>query len=184
MRADAAHASHRTDDVLGWARITVHDQGDASAGRPPMFEGAFSVRGVTHHITLLESYLRNRGVLDPHPYLTPSALDVLDLEPDVDFYTESDRGLVIWRDTDVMDAWEEHAVRTGVSVDYARDRRSLTAAPEPARCGHDALAWNSDPALNSLLRPLSGSSWYNPFGLFAGSPSRRDDIAGPGAGSK
>jgi Reprolysin family propeptide len=190
MRADAAHARDHVNDVLGWARITVHDQGDASAGRPPMFEGAFSVRGVTHHVTSLDNYLRNRGALDPHPQLRLSASDVLDLDPDTDFYTESDRGLVIWRDSDVMDPWEEHAARTGIPVDYARDRRSLMPAPEAMRCGHDALAWNTDPGLNPLLRRPSTASWYDPFGLlgsknsFAGSPSKRDDIAGSSANTK
>jgi Reprolysin family propeptide len=175
MRADAAHARHRVDDVLGWARITISDQGDARVGRPPMFEGAFSVRGVTHHVTSLDNYLRNRGALDPHPH-------VLDLDLDTDFYTDSDRALVIWRDSDVMDPWEEHAMHTGAPVDYARDRRSLKSEPEAVRCGHDALAWNTDPSLNPLLRQPSGTSWYDPFGLLA--LSKRDDIAGSGATTK
>ncbi|KAH9982188.1 Metallo-peptidase family M12-domain-containing protein [Lactifluus volemus] len=131
MRADAAHA------------------GDARVGRPPMFEGAFSVRGVTHHVTSLDNYLRNRGALDPHPHL--------DLDLDTDLYTDSDRALVIWRDSDVMDPWEEHAMHTGAPVDYARDRRSLRSEPEAVR----------------------GTSWYDPFGLLA--LSKRDDIAGSGA---
>jgi hypothetical protein len=50
MRADAARAPHRASDVLGWARITVHDQGDERTGHLPVFEGAFSVRGITHHV--------------------------------------------------------------------------------------------------------------------------------------
>ncbi|KAH9996624.1 Metallo-peptidase family M12-domain-containing protein [Russula vinacea] len=96
MREDAARAPHRASEVLGWARITVHDQGDARTGRSPAFEGAFSVRGVIHHVTTRDSYVRNRGTLDP------------------DFHPDSavvpDEGLVVWRDSDVMEPWEERAV--------------------------------------------------------------------------
>jgi hypothetical protein len=59
MRADAARAPHRASDVLGWARITVHDQGDERTGRLPVFEGAFSVRGITHHVATRDVPSRN-----------------------------------------------------------------------------------------------------------------------------
>ncbi|KAH9043794.1 Metallo-peptidase family M12-domain-containing protein [Lactarius pseudohatsudake] len=173
MRTDAARALYGVGDVLGWARITVHDQGDARAGRPPVFEGAFSVRGINHHVISRDSYLRNRDTLDPHPLTR-----VLDFDPD--------GGLVIWRDSDVMDPWEEHAARTGVPVDYLRERRSLGSEPEAVRCGHDALPWNSDPVLNPVLRQSKAGSWYNGFeSVVYGSTltellMKRDDIAGSG----
>ncbi|KAI0271587.1 Metallo-peptidase family M12-domain-containing protein [Gloeopeniophorella convolvens] len=166
MRADAARAPPpRAGDALGWARITVHDQGNAAAGRPPVFEGAFAVRGVTHHVAMRASYLRSRGALDP---------------PARDVAADPDAGLVIWRETDVMDAREAHAARDGLRA----------PEPEPARCGHDALSWNVDPALNPVLRrPGAASPWYDPLGLagsgspFAGLLAPRDDIAGSGSGA-
>lgn len=181
MRADAARAPHHAGDALGWARITVQDQGDAHTGRPPIFEGAFSVRGVTHHIATRDNYLRNRGPLDPHihPY-SPSAQDGL---------VESDAGLVIWRDSDVMDPSEERKARR----EYAREHRRSGMPDddldlEPARCALDALPWNSDPLLNPVLRhPPKTGPWYGPFGLTGGvGPlgellKKRDDIAGSGS---
>jgi hypothetical protein len=182
MRADAARALPHASDVLGWARITVHDQGDARTGRPPVFEGAFSVRGVIHHVATRDSYLRNRGSLDP------------DLHPDDDSTTVSvsNGALVIWRDSDVMEPWEERVVRRS----YEREnRRSWTTAAhesdvEPARCAHDNLPWNSDPLLNPVLRPpANAGSWYDPFGfhgksLLAELLTKRDDIAGSGSSNK
>ena len=179
MRADAARAPHNPGDSLGWARITVHDQGDAHTGRPPVFEGAFSVRGVTHHVTTRDNYLRNRGALDP----TPSAQGSDDL-------VEFDGALVIWRDSDLMDPSEERAARA--------QRRSWTPSDpepeldtEPARCALDALPWNSDPLSNPVLRPPSNTgSWYGPFGLMGGVGQlggllkKRDDIAGSGSTAK
>ena len=177
MRADAARAPHHAGDVLGWARITVHDQGDARTGRPPVFEGAFSVRGVTHHITTHESYLRNRGTLDPDSH--QDSVDV------------PDGGLVIWRDSDVMEPWEERVARRS----YEREqRRSRTLhefeESQPARCAHDSLPWNSDPLLNPVLRsPPNAGSWYDPFGFIGRSPlgellTKRDDIAGSSSSNK
>ena len=98
---------------------------------------------------------------------------------------------MIWRDLDVMDSSEERAARR----DYTREQRGSWTPdeqpdPEPARCGNDALPWNSDPLLNPVLRrPQSTSSWYNPFGL--GSVGslvellrKRDDIVGTGMDTK
>lgn len=179
MRIDAARALHGAGagDVLGWARITVHDQGDARAGRSPVFEGAFSVRGINHHVITRDSYLRNRDALDPHP-LTPH------LSPED---INSDTHLVIWRDSDMMDLWEEYAARASVPVDYLRN---LGSASQPVRCGHDGLPWNSDPALNPVLQQSKADSWYNAFGsMVYGNPfsellMKRDDIAGSGMSTK
>ena len=185
MRTDAARALYSAGDVLGWARITVHDQGDARAGRPPVFEGAFSVRGVNHHIMTRDNYLRNRDALDPRLLSrrrSPESESDLDLDPD--------SALVIWRDSDVMDPWEEHAARMGVPVDYLRERSSLGSESEASRCGHDALPWNSDPALNPVLRQSKADSWYNAFGsvvygsTFSELLMMRDDIVGSGASTK
>jgi hypothetical protein len=183
MRTDAARALHRASDVLGWARITVHDQGDERTGRPPVFEGAFSVRGIIHHVATRDSYLRNRGRFDP------------DFNEDGLAVPESDARLVIWRDSDVMEPWEERAAR--VSHHGREQRRSRTSQAgesepdiEPARCAHDNLPWNSDPQLNPVLRSLPDiGSWYDPFGIHGRSPLaellvKRDDIAGSGSSNK
>jgi hypothetical protein len=175
MRADAARAPHRASDVLGWARITVHDQGDEHTGRPPVFEGAFSVRGVTHHVTTRDSYVRNRGTLDPDFHLDSAAVP--------------DDGLVIWRDSDVMEPWEERAVRKRYEREQRGSWSSHESDPEPARCAHDNLPWNTDPLLNPVLRPPpNAGSWYDPLG-FLGSTlaellTKRDDIAGSGSTNK
>ncbi|KAI9512311.1 Metallo-peptidase family M12-domain-containing protein [Russula earlei] len=182
MRTDAARAPHRAADTLGWARITMHDQGDARAGRPPVFEGAFSVRGVIHHVATRDNYLRNRGALDPH-------LHARSVESARDGLSGPDGGLVIWRDSDVMDAWEEHSALKLKAHALERRQASITpdSDPEPVRCAHDALPWNSDPLLNPVLRvPPKTTSRYDPFGLKGGGGIlaellvKRDDIAGSG----
>ncbi|KAI0043892.1 hypothetical protein FA95DRAFT_335184 [Auriscalpium vulgare] len=164
MRADAARAlPAHTPGALGWARILVHDTGDARAGRAPLFEGAFSVRGVTHHVMTRANYLRNRHPLDPHVELA---------------HDDPEGALVVWREVDTMNPWEEHAARTGTLVDYARE------VEQPRRCGHDNHAWNADPEVNPVLRAPSVSPWQSAFGFmdspFADLLRKRDDIAGPG----
>ena len=181
MRIDAARVLHDAgaSDVLGWARITVHDQGDARAGRSPVFEGAFSARGINHHVITRDNYLRNRDALDPHlftPHPSPE---------DINF--DLDTSLVIWRDSDMMDLWEERAARASVSVDYVGE---LGSGSQPVRCGHDALPWNSDPALNPVLQQSKVDSWHNPFGsMVYGNPfaellMKRDDIVGSSMSTK
>ena len=180
MRADAARAPHRASDVLGWARITVHDQGNELTGRPPVFEGAFSVRGITHHVATRDNYLRNRGRFDPNFDKDSSAVP--------------DARLVIWRDSDVMEPWEEHVALTSHGREHRRSRTSKAGEfepdIEPARCAHDNLPWNTDPQLNPMLRLLPNvGSWYDPFGIVGRSPLaellvKRDDIAGSGSSNK
>ena len=181
MRIDAARVLHDAgaSDVLGWARITIHDQGDARAGRSPVFEGAFSVRGINHHVITRDNYLRNRDALDPHPFTPHPSPE------DINF--DLDTSLVIWRDSDMMDLWEERAARASVSVDYVGE---LGSGSQPVRCGHDALPWNSDPALNPVLQQSKVDSWYNPFGsMVYGNPfaellTKRDDIVGSSMSTK
>jgi len=183
MRADAARALHKAGDSLGWARITVHDHGDAHTGRPPVFEGAFSVRGVTHHVATRDSYLRNRGALDPplHPH-TPSAQS--SSSGQVDF----DGALVIWRDSDLMDPSEERELRRSwAPSDLEPD---IDIDIEPARCAVDSLPWNSDPLANPVLRRPNPDPLYGPLSLMGGVGQlgellkKRDDIAGSGSTTK
>jgi hypothetical protein len=140
----------------------IHHQGDVDEGIPPVFEGAFSVDGVIHHIMTKENYLRNRLELDPEL---------------VSFPSDPDSRLVIWRDSDVMTPHEEQAARNGGTV------------VRPQVCGHDNLSYNTDPWLNPMLRKPGVSPWYDPLGVLDTSLSnesvvKRDDVAGGGSGSK
>lgn len=166
MREDAAGVLPNPPRFpeLGWARIVIHHQGDVDQDIAPVFEGAFSVNGVIHHITTKDNYLRNKHYLDPeiaHP------LD------------DVDSSLVIWRDSDVMNASEEETVgRTG-----RPDTEATIHLPRPQTCGHDSLSYNTDPAQNPVLRRslVSPNPWYDPIGLgFLGNKSlvARDDVAG------
>ncbi|KAI0960895.1 hypothetical protein AcV7_000147 [Taiwanofungus camphoratus] len=147
---------------LGWARIVVHHQGDSAAGIAPVFEGAFSVDGVVHHVMTKDNYLRNKHDLDPH-------IAVSDDNPD--------SNLVIWRDSDIMSTYETAAAMSG----------GLDTGPIPARpktCGHDSLTFNTDPAENPVLRaPIMQpvTPWYDPLGILDDlnvGLGKRDDVAG------
>lgn len=147
------HRPHPAE--LGWARITVHHQGDADRRTSPLYEGAFSANGVIYHITTKENYDRQKHALDAE------VVQTLD---------DGDVKLVIWRDSDAMTPEEEHFVKTG----------SMPSAPlqKATTCAHDSLAYNSDPNLNPMLRSLNtDSSWLNH--LLNPSPNatlyRRDD---------
>jgi len=159
MREDAAriipdrvHPSH-----LGWARLMVHNQGDADAGVAPEYEGAFSVHGDIYHIMTMHNYLRTKHELDTEH------IEVVDVG--------LDSNLVIYRESDMMTLEEENFARTGVNSSSVTVRMG---------CGHDHLNYNTDPLQNPLLvkSPPPTSRWYeNPLGLLSnGSLIPRDDI--------
>ncbi|KAG7093935.1 hypothetical protein E1B28_007569 [Marasmius oreades] len=109
---------------LGWARIMVHKHD------PIVYEGAFSVNGVIHHVTTKENYYRVKRPTDPE------AQNLDDL-------------LVIWRDSDIMSD-EEHYNFTGQPL----------RSSSPRSCGHDRLDYNVNPMLNGALRrPHDPSLW-------------------------
>ncbi|KIM48454.1 hypothetical protein M413DRAFT_440195 [Hebeloma cylindrosporum] len=145
MREDAAGVIPQTHpEDLGWARIMVHEQGNTNEGIPPVFEGAFSARGVIYHIMTKENYLRNKHELDP-----------LLTEP-VD---DTDASLVIWRESDVMTPKEEHFAKTGVMFPPEK-------VATPQSCGHDRLDYNDlnqNPMLRTSLQPSWSGSLLNPF---------------------
>lgn len=165
MREDAAGVWPRPSgkEELGWARITVHHQGDTSKGVAPVFEGAFSVDGKVHHVMTKDNYLRNKHHLDPQ-------LTIVD-------ESHPDAALVIFRDQDLMTA-DEHRAVTGGKEPY----------PAKHTCAHDSLSHNVDPYENPVLRKApvpSTSAWYNPFGIHGNSSlARRDDVAGGGMSTK
>jgi hypothetical protein len=169
MREDAAGVIPRPtgDSELGWARIVVHYQGDIIQGVPPIFEGAFSVNGVVHHIMTKDNYLRNRLTLDPE-LLSP--------------LNDPDSNLVIWRDSDIMSGHEEQFARINTSLPNSSYQQSQT-------CGHDSLSFNTDPLLNPALRKAVSHPWYDPFGVLGialhnESFAKRDDVAGGSMGTK
>ena len=148
MREDAAGVYPRPSgkSELGWARIVVHHQGDVALGKPPSFEGAFSVNGIVHHVTTKDNYFRNKHELDPYT--------VVDDDPD--------SALVIFRDSDLMTENEFHAALKGLDT-------TIVPPPRGAKtCAHDNLAFNMDPRLNPVLRkPPPVTPWYDPLGLLA-----------------
>lgn len=75
------------------------------------------------------------------------------LDPEVSASsTLIDDHLVIWRDSDAMTPEEEHFVKTGVPAP------GPIALPQS--CAHDNLEFNTNPALNPILRkPLP--PWLN-----------------------
>ncbi|KAJ7585607.1 Metallo-peptidase family M12-domain-containing protein [Mycena floridula] len=167
MREDVAGKVHMDEQgkVLGWARIMVHefdgddDEGRVGAGKassrhPPIYEGAFSFDGITHHISTLENYLRHKHPLDAE---LPTPLE------------EIDGGLVIWRDSDQFDV-SDSETRTGSG------RETGTT------CAHDTLAYNTNPRQNPILRPPPVIPTWNILdpALFGSSFDKRDDVAGNG----
>lgn len=111
LRFDAAGVVPQTGQgEIGWARIIVYSQGDASRGIAPVYEGAFSAHGVIHHVMTKDRYLRTKHPLDPH------VVQPLD---------DIDSSLVIWRDSDIMTEHEETNFHGGVLSSH------------PLSCGHD-----------------------------------------------
>ena len=171
LRHDAAGVVPDTRNRLGWARIMIHHHGDPNSGMPPVFEGAFTVNGITHHISTSDNYLRNKQRLDP---------EIVDL-------THSDAGLVIWRDSDVLPHHEETELRLNHGLPP-----KVSPLHRPASCAHDSLTYNTDPYENPALRkPQPPPSWYDPFNMldaYSASPNisayKRDDVVGNGMNTK
>ncbi|KAH7103142.1 Metallo-peptidase family M12-domain-containing protein [Auriculariales sp. MPI-PUGE-AT-0066] len=98
LQEDAAGGLYRTYDaplpsnVLGWARIVVHSEGDPVTGEPPSFEGAFSINGDIHHVSAYDSYILTRRSEDALPRAPTDPLD---------------RHLVIYRNSDSVYQSEE-----------------------------------------------------------------------------
>lgn len=133
FREDAVGVIHPPNHPaqLGWARIMVHEEGDATT--PPTYEGAFSVNGVTYHVLTKDNYMRRKQALDPEASVV-------------------DGHLVIWKDTDTMTPEEEHFVKTGA--------HATEPIPAVKTCGHDNLEYNKNPHLNPAVRPPP-PAWLN-----------------------
>lgn len=147
-------------EKMGWARITVHDHGDPETGVDPTLEGAFSVHGVVYHVMPTQSYLRTQHEFDAE-------------------IVSMDGNIVVWRESDLMSADEEHYIRTG-------ELSSPPSSPSES-CAHDTLPWNYDPDLNPHLRQQEeAAAWLkHSFGQFANlSLFGRDDVPGDSADGK
>lgn len=145
---------------MGWARITVHDQGDIASGAPPSFEGAFSVNGIVHHVMTADSYLRSKHVHDPH----------------IEVGSHPDSNLVIFRDTDVMTV-QEFTGRPSPPQTCAHDGMDFNTNPL------------MNPALRRPIMPqppwYDPFGLLNPLGHGnASSYMKRDDAVGSGMGTK
>ncbi|KAK1227181.1 hypothetical protein PQX77_009815 [Marasmius sp. AFHP31] len=137
----------------GWARVTVFEHED---GESPVYEGAFSVDGVIHHIMTKENYNRVKRPSDPEA-------------------EDLDESLVIWRDSDIMSEEEEYFGRTGQPL-------PPSLHPKPHTCGHDTLEYNVDPTLNSALRTHHDFSLWPALSLWP-RQSGGDDAGGGGISS-
>ncbi|KAF8507570.1 Metallo-peptidase family M12-domain-containing protein [Hysterangium stoloniferum] len=156
---------------LGWARIMVHHQGDADLGISPIFEGAFSVNGVVHHVLTQEKFLRTKHPLDPRP---------------TSYDANSD--LVIFRDSDIASEAEDTILRHVHGLFSPSDETLPPAPPKGATtCSHDHLSWNTDPDVNPMLQQPEQSTWIEKtfyggigFDIDARNKSarKRDDVAG------
>ncbi|PVG00697.1 hypothetical protein CPB86DRAFT_754147 [Serendipita vermifera] len=141
-----AHGSHPPPGYRGWARIMVVDGGDPSQKRPPVFEGAFSVDGVIHHVLTSDNYMRTRLPGDPEPSNIQS-------------------DMVIFRDSDIMSHAESENIRS-----YSTSKDSPRMPSRPQTCAHDRLDYNVDNS-NPVIRygaeldRAARNAWLDPFGL-------------------
>ncbi|OAQ61307.1 disintegrin-like metalloprotease [Purpureocillium lilacinum] len=79
--------SHRGWSKAGWARVTIHRDGEH-----PVFDGAFRIDGDNHHIQTADQYQKLRG----------------DDDPVVQHLADSEERMVVWRDSDVVNFSDEH----------------------------------------------------------------------------
>ena len=134
------HHSPNSAGHRGWARIMVLDSGDAGSGRSPVFEGAFSVDGVVHHVLTAENYLRTKYVGDPEPI--------------------EDSELVIFRDSDIMSRLEEEMMGIGTG-----QRRPQTCAHD--RLGYNVHKSNPVLQFGASIDPNRHTNWYDPLGVIS-----------------
>lgn len=166
LRVDAARVKMGSSELQseGWARIMIHHQGNVEEALAPVFEGAFSVGGVVHHVVTKDNYLRNKHELDPHIMVD---------------YHDGESPLVIWRESDFMNEKEMHDAVTGAGYSGLEAAGLHDGA---VSCGHDRLTWNTDPRVNPILRPAEPITLWDPFGI---NPFlKRDDAAGDAPSSK
>lgn len=112
------HLGHREWINSGWARISVYRDGDA-----PIFEGAFRLRGDTHHVQTSTNYRKTQHHEDP-------TINVAE-----------DEYMVVWRDSDVL---RDPPVGEG--------HEELKRGLEASTCSSDSLDFNNEPNHPVLTR--------------------------------
>lgn len=120
---------------VGWARVSVHEDGSK-----PVFEGAFSIDGMHHHIQTSRNYRQTMLPGDP------------EIEEAVDEY------MIVWRDSDITP-----------SQDYSHGGDLKRDLGERSGCTSDELLYNRDEG-NLVYRSVEvaeTSPWsLNPRALF------------------
>ncbi|THU87752.1 zinc metalloprotease [Dendrothele bispora CBS 962.96] len=154
--AGGLYAPFRQD--RGWARIMVHSVGDIDAGIPPVFEGAFTVDGVVHHVVTKDNYIRTKHPLDPE---------------NATGFEELDSQLVIWRDIDMMPHQEESPSSQPKHCGHDDLPYNTDSELNPALKKVVPEAYNL-----GLLGNVSFARTDDDWSL-----SRRDDVAGGGMGT-
>ncbi|KAK7064765.1 zinc metalloprotease [Favolaschia claudopus] len=150
MREDAAGVIPTPHPAeLGWARI-MH--------LAPVFEGAFTAKGVVYHVTTKENYERHRRPLDAD---VSEAVDIMDSE------------LVIWREDDMMSPEEEHLALTGQELTIPppsppnlRNRRLLRGWKNPLN-----MFGNYSKRDGDVVGTQMGSNFVNNIGDNTGCPT-------------
>ncbi|EON64711.1 hypothetical protein W97_03944 [Coniosporium apollinis CBS 100218] len=135
----------------GWARITVRRDGIY-----PLFEGAFTIDHIHHHVQMSSNYMQTRHALDPELVL------------------DADDFMVVWRDSDIAGFGQ---------AEHSELKRDLGLGGLESRdaCQSDRLDFNIQPdhPVHKMLR-RDDSYWSTPVeSLF----SKRQNDGIPGSGN-
>nr|POE90621.1 disintegrin and metalloproteinase domain-containing protein b [Quercus suber] len=117
---------------VGWARVSVHRD-----GRVPIFEGAFAVDHVSHHVQSSETYLRTRHAQDPM----------------IERHMDGDDYMVMWRDSDILPTSLD-------DLSHPDLRRSMDARS----CEADLLSFNLQPD-HPVYKGMAKRESYGDFGV-------------------
>jgi hypothetical protein len=146
------HEGHSEWTNVGWARITVHRDGDV-----PIFEGAFRVDGDHHHIQTSTNYRQTRRGGDP------------------EVQWSADEYMVVWRDSDIRrPAWEPDEMKRGLvegesctsdQLLYNRDdSHPVYQGLDARKAGDDFSLWSISP--RALFgRQIDGTTSGNGAGV-------------------
>ncbi|KAH8888318.1 hypothetical protein GQ53DRAFT_262642 [Thozetella sp. PMI_491] len=107
------HEGHSEWTNAGWARINIHQDGDR-----PIFEGAFRLDGVHHHVQTSARYRQTMVAGDP----------------EIEF--RSEEYMIVWRDSDVIELSSE--------AQWGHDDLRKRMIRTPLDCSSDQLLYNRD----------------------------------------
>ncbi|KAM4059960.1 metallo-peptidase family M12 domain-containing protein [Hirsutella rhossiliensis] len=150
---------HQGWSKAGWARITIHKDGEN-----PAFDGAFRVDGDHHNIQSTRRYMRLRGEQDPIVEAPGNGKD----------------SMIVWRDSDIRDSADALDDRTELKRDISPE--SLCGADSLGFNSQINLSTQSPNSLQAMdLRSLFGRqasntpalNLANSIGSLDGCPSTR-----------